>query len=169
MGAQAAGYYLGMLAYFWVLATPAVGFFFGVPLPFKSWSIQSAFSLPGPMDLSPDAYCLASKLLYFHRYGLDLVPKELMRAGTKIARVCTDTCNLQVIVSQSSHCSFVWGTYCGSQTHLLARRSVLVHLCKLVPRSLRRGILVAPHSAFQGLHQDPHQQAGGIYHHASLQ
>lgn len=26
---QAAGYYLGMLAYFWVLATPAFGFFFG--------------------------------------------------------------------------------------------------------------------------------------------
>lgn len=26
---QAGGYYLGMLAYFWVLATPAVGFLFG--------------------------------------------------------------------------------------------------------------------------------------------
>ncbi len=26
---QAGGYYMGMLAYFWVLATPAVGFLFG--------------------------------------------------------------------------------------------------------------------------------------------
>lgn len=29
---QAAGYYLGVLAYFWLLATPAVGFLFGAYL-----------------------------------------------------------------------------------------------------------------------------------------
>ena len=29
MNLQAAAYYLGMLAYYWVLATPAVGFLFG--------------------------------------------------------------------------------------------------------------------------------------------
>lgn len=30
--AQAAAYYLGMLAYYWVLATPSVGFLFGAYL-----------------------------------------------------------------------------------------------------------------------------------------
>lgn len=99
--------------------------------------------------------------------SLGLCPAECYQLCTKPAGVDCLLADQSILLPMTGHQSEVTSHTAlrvlpvTSRLHFLVCRSLPVHLCKLVPRSLRRGILVAPHPALQGLHQDPYQQAGG--------